>query len=192
MIANMDMNIGRLLQLLDALHVTNNTLVFFTSDNGPENGAFTWKISEQMFAYYCHFTCARFSRGRVRRSVQREEKTTDGRRHQSACNRHVGRQAASWQYLRHLFLCPEIISDWISFLSINFVVCRQFHADDGPFPDVAGCELHCHAASSAHRRSLCPASSPVQGFLSTRGRTDNPVVHSLHRLSQVDRGLVSR
>lgn len=39
MISNMDMNIGRLLSLLDELNIANNTFVLFTSDNGPENGA---------------------------------------------------------------------------------------------------------------------------------------------------------
>eukprot|EP01042_Synura_sphagnicola_P001427 gene1427-1627_t len=35
----MDYNIGRLLGLLDELGISNDTLVVFTSDNGPENGA---------------------------------------------------------------------------------------------------------------------------------------------------------
>jgi arylsulfatase A-like enzyme len=39
MIANMDYNIGRLLALLDKLGIAEQTLVFFTSDNGPENDA---------------------------------------------------------------------------------------------------------------------------------------------------------
>lgn len=39
MISNMDYNIGRLLDLLDNLNIANDTLVIFTSDNGPENGA---------------------------------------------------------------------------------------------------------------------------------------------------------
>lgn len=39
MISNMDYNIGRLLDLLDSLQIENNTIVVFTSDNGPENGA---------------------------------------------------------------------------------------------------------------------------------------------------------
>ena len=38
MIANMDMNIGRVIGLLDTLKITKDTLVFFTSDNGPETG----------------------------------------------------------------------------------------------------------------------------------------------------------
>lgn len=39
MVSNMDFNIGRLLDLFDSLGIANNTLVVFTSDNGPENGA---------------------------------------------------------------------------------------------------------------------------------------------------------
>eukprot|EP01036_Dinobryon_divergens_P029782 gene29782-38927_t len=39
MIANMDMNIGRVIGLLDKLKITKDTLVFFTSDNGPETDA---------------------------------------------------------------------------------------------------------------------------------------------------------
>lgn len=35
-VTNMDTNIGRILQKLDALGVANNTLVLFSSDNGPE------------------------------------------------------------------------------------------------------------------------------------------------------------
>ena len=35
----MDYNIGRLLGLLDELGISKETLVVFTSDNGPENGA---------------------------------------------------------------------------------------------------------------------------------------------------------
>ena len=34
----MDMNIGRLLKELNDLNIDEDTLVFFTSDNGPENG----------------------------------------------------------------------------------------------------------------------------------------------------------
>lgn len=39
MISHMDENIGRLLHLLDKLGIADNTLVVFTSDNGPEIGA---------------------------------------------------------------------------------------------------------------------------------------------------------
>ena len=39
MIANMDENIGKLMRHLDTLGISENTLVMFTSDNGPENGA---------------------------------------------------------------------------------------------------------------------------------------------------------
>jgi arylsulfatase A len=39
MIMNMDMNVGRILQLLDKLDIASNTIVCFTSDNGPENNA---------------------------------------------------------------------------------------------------------------------------------------------------------
>lgn len=39
MIANMDMNIGRLLACVDSLGIAENTLIMFTSDNGPENDA---------------------------------------------------------------------------------------------------------------------------------------------------------
>jgi arylsulfatase A len=39
MVANMDWNIGRLLHLLDDLNISDNTLVLFTSDNGPEINA---------------------------------------------------------------------------------------------------------------------------------------------------------
>jgi len=39
MISNMDMNIGRVLSLVDELGIAENTLLLFTSDNGPENGA---------------------------------------------------------------------------------------------------------------------------------------------------------
>ena len=39
MVSNMDMNIGRVLDLVDSLGITSNTLILFTSDNGPENGA---------------------------------------------------------------------------------------------------------------------------------------------------------
>lgn len=37
MITNMDMNIGRILKKLADLNIEEDTLVFFTSDNGPEN-----------------------------------------------------------------------------------------------------------------------------------------------------------
>ncbi len=36
MITNMDYNIGKIMGFLDELNITNNTLVIFTSDNGPE------------------------------------------------------------------------------------------------------------------------------------------------------------
>ena len=39
MVSNMDMNIGRLLDLVDQLGIAESTLIVFTSDNGPENGA---------------------------------------------------------------------------------------------------------------------------------------------------------
>ena len=39
MISNMDMNIGRILNLINELNIAENTLVLFLSDNGPENGA---------------------------------------------------------------------------------------------------------------------------------------------------------
>jgi hypothetical protein len=39
MIANMDMNIGRILNTLARLNIEENTFVFFTSDNGPEYDA---------------------------------------------------------------------------------------------------------------------------------------------------------
>lgn len=39
MITNMDMNIGRILDVLDELKIAENTLVMFTSDNGPESEA---------------------------------------------------------------------------------------------------------------------------------------------------------
>ena len=35
----MDYNIGRLVSLVDSLGIAENTLIFFTSDNGPENEA---------------------------------------------------------------------------------------------------------------------------------------------------------
>ena len=38
MISNMDVNIGNVLDTLDELHISENTLVIFTSDNGPEPG----------------------------------------------------------------------------------------------------------------------------------------------------------
>ena len=38
MIRNMDRNIGRLMQTLDRLGLRENTIVFFTSDNGPDFG----------------------------------------------------------------------------------------------------------------------------------------------------------
>lgn len=37
MISNMDYNIGKIMILLDELNISNNTLIIFTSDNGPEN-----------------------------------------------------------------------------------------------------------------------------------------------------------
>jgi hypothetical protein len=37
MISNMDMNIGRILNLLIKLKIEEETFIFFTSDNGPEN-----------------------------------------------------------------------------------------------------------------------------------------------------------
>ena len=37
MISNMDYNIGKIMILLDELKISNNTLIIFTSDNGPEN-----------------------------------------------------------------------------------------------------------------------------------------------------------
>lgn len=39
MISNMDMNIGRLLDVLDQTGANENSLIMFTSDNGPENEA---------------------------------------------------------------------------------------------------------------------------------------------------------
>ena len=39
MIANMDWNIGRLLRLVDQLGIAENTIIVFTSDNGPEINA---------------------------------------------------------------------------------------------------------------------------------------------------------
>eukprot|EP01038_Epipyxis_sp_PR26KG_P009675 gene9675-13025_t len=39
MISNMDMNIGKLLTLLDELNIAKDTIVVFTSDNGPETSA---------------------------------------------------------------------------------------------------------------------------------------------------------
>lgn len=36
MISNMDENIGRILDEVEALHLAEDTLIFFTSDNGPE------------------------------------------------------------------------------------------------------------------------------------------------------------
>ena len=39
MIANMDWNIGRLLRVIDELGIAENTLILFTSDNGPEINA---------------------------------------------------------------------------------------------------------------------------------------------------------
>ena len=39
MIANMDWNIGRFMAALTEHRVADNTLVFFTSDNGPEGEA---------------------------------------------------------------------------------------------------------------------------------------------------------
>jgi arylsulfatase A len=39
MIENMDFNIGKILTILENLSIAENTIVFFTSDNGPEDGA---------------------------------------------------------------------------------------------------------------------------------------------------------
>jgi arylsulfatase A-like enzyme len=39
MITRMDRNIGRIMSLLDELGLNDNTVVFFTSDNGPSGGA---------------------------------------------------------------------------------------------------------------------------------------------------------
>jgi hypothetical protein len=39
MISNMDYNIGRVLDTVDKLGISEKTFIFFTSDNGPENGA---------------------------------------------------------------------------------------------------------------------------------------------------------
>lgn len=39
MISNMDANIGRLLSVLDELDIARDTIVLFTSDNGPEGEA---------------------------------------------------------------------------------------------------------------------------------------------------------
>lgn len=39
MISNMDENIGKVLDLVDSLGIGDRTLIVFTSDNGPENGA---------------------------------------------------------------------------------------------------------------------------------------------------------
>ena len=41
MIADMDHQIGRIMQRIEELGIENNTLVVFTSDNGPENSAGT-------------------------------------------------------------------------------------------------------------------------------------------------------
>ncbi len=41
MISHLDAGIGRLVRLLDELKLTENTIIFFTSDNGPQIGAGT-------------------------------------------------------------------------------------------------------------------------------------------------------
>jgi arylsulfatase A-like enzyme len=45
MIEAMDQQIGRVLQALDANHLTENTIVIFTSDNGGERFADTWPFT---------------------------------------------------------------------------------------------------------------------------------------------------
>ena len=45
MIESMDTQIGRVLQALEANHLTNNTIVVFTSDNGGERFSNTWPFS---------------------------------------------------------------------------------------------------------------------------------------------------
>jgi arylsulfatase A-like enzyme len=45
MIQQMDLQIGRVLQALDANDVSQNTIVIFTSDNGGERYSNTWPFT---------------------------------------------------------------------------------------------------------------------------------------------------
>jgi len=45
MVQSLDVNIGRVLQALDATGVANNTIVVFTSDNGGERFSKTWPFT---------------------------------------------------------------------------------------------------------------------------------------------------
>ena len=41
MITRMDRDVGKILDLLEELNIEENTLVMFTSDNGPHNEAWS-------------------------------------------------------------------------------------------------------------------------------------------------------
>jgi arylsulfatase A len=58
MIHCMDRGIARVMETLDRLRLTENTLVVFTSDNGPQFG-----LSDQIFAPHDRFPLARFNGG---------------------------------------------------------------------------------------------------------------------------------
>src|SRR6266436_741361 len=45
MVQSLDVNVGRVLQALDATGVANNTMVVFTSDNGGERFSKTWPFT---------------------------------------------------------------------------------------------------------------------------------------------------
>lgn len=65
----MDVSIGRLLDALEDLGIENNTLVLFTSDNGPENDAGT--------AHSCPASEARCRWASVDHTMAEESSTMD-------------------------------------------------------------------------------------------------------------------
>lgn len=92
MIMNMDMNVGRVLDLLDELNIADNTLVIFTSDNGPENGAgdggkFLGNMTTE--SLIDSLPCK-----------SRAEASVDGRRHPRPSHRSMERSHQSWCSLR--------------------------------------------------------------------------------------------
>ena len=52
MISNIDENIGRLLNLLDNLHVSDNTIVIFLTDNGPNGARYNAGLRGQKTSVY--------------------------------------------------------------------------------------------------------------------------------------------
>jgi arylsulfatase A-like enzyme len=78
----MDMNIGRLLKEVKALDLDKRTLIFFTSDNGPENEAGSAGR---------HVSSLFFRAGLISRQIQRAQEVVNGRRNPCTCDLSVDR-----------------------------------------------------------------------------------------------------